>query len=258
MSSSSPTQRFSSRVSDYIRARPTYPPAFLDFLRQDLGLRSSHTVADIGSGTGILTQLLLPLAQTVYAVEPNADTRRAAEQQLSSHPAFHSIDATAESTTLPDHGIDLLVAAQAFHWFDHPRAKQEFLRILKPNAPVVLVWNERLVDRPPFSVEYENLVQRYATDLDRVRHHTATTHDTPVIKEFFSPNPYRVASFPNHQDLDFDLVLARVTSSSYMPLATAPAYPPMRADLRRAFDAHQQGGTVRIDYDTRAYHGRLH
>src|SRR5438270_109908 len=124
------TQRFSDRVENYVRARPGYPNAFFDFLRSEIGLTANWAVADIGSGTGISAGPLLKTGNTVYGIEPNAPMRQAAERLLATYPRFHSLDATAEATSLPYGSVDLVLAAQAFHWFDRPKARREFVRIL--------------------------------------------------------------------------------------------------------------------------------
>jgi hypothetical protein len=77
------TQRFSDRADHYVRARPNYPQAFFDFLRADLGLAPAWSIADIGSGTGISARPFLENGNTVYAIEPNAAMRLAAERILS-------------------------------------------------------------------------------------------------------------------------------------------------------------------------------
>src|SRR5579884_1615786 len=145
-----PTGRFSGRAEDYARSRPRYPDAVLDALRRDIGLSPQTIVADIGSGTGILTEMFLRNGNVVYGVEPNPDMRRAAEQLLAGYHRFHSINGTAEQTTLPAGSIDLVTAAQAFHWFDAAAARREFRRILRPPYIVALLWNDRRKDGSPF------------------------------------------------------------------------------------------------------------
>src|SRR5690349_7623591 len=94
------TQRFSDRVEYYVRSRPSYPTEFYDFLDRDLKLPKPATIADIGSGTGISAAPLLQRGHIVYAIEPNAPMRAAAENLLGQHGNFHSLATTAESTTL--------------------------------------------------------------------------------------------------------------------------------------------------------------
>src|SRR5258708_10384954 len=118
MLASYPTRRFSSRVGNYVRYRPGYPPAVLDLLRKQCGLTSSTVIADVASGTGIFTRILLESGNRVFGVEPNLEMRKAGEEFLGAYPHFTSVEGTAEATTLPDHSVGFVTAAQAAHWFD--------------------------------------------------------------------------------------------------------------------------------------------
>src|SRR4029453_17979120 len=121
-------QRFSSRVEDYIKYRPSYPPALLDTLVTQCRLTPTAEVADIGSGTGLLSELFLRNGNRVYGVEPNREMREAGERLLSAYPSFVSVDGRAEATMLDDASVDFVTAGQAFHWFDPPHARREFMR----------------------------------------------------------------------------------------------------------------------------------
>src|SRR5437868_3524340 len=156
-----PTQRFSSRVDQYIRFRPGYPPEVLQLIKNQCELTATSVIADIASGTGLFTRLLLDNGNEVFAVEPNAEMRLAGEQFLAGYSRLHSIDGRAEATTLPDRSVDFVTAAQAAHWFDRDRARQEFVRILKPGGWTVLVWNERCIHSTPFLRAYEELLLSY-------------------------------------------------------------------------------------------------
>ena len=253
-----PTKRFSDRVDYYVRSRPSYPPALLEFLRGRLGFTRAHVVADVGSGTGILTETLLKHGNTVHAVEPNEPMRRAAEEMLAArYPNFRSVAGTAEDTTLGDASIDFVTAGQAFHWFDPARARVEFARILRPGGSVVLVWNDRRLDRPPFAVGYEQLVRRYNTDFDKINHRNVSKDESEALRRFFGNARCDTINFDNPQTHDWDGVRARLLSSSYMPLSDDPRYEAMLKELRDVFDAHQQGGKVTLEYDTRVYFGKL-
>src|SRR5216683_824394 len=184
----SPTTRFSDRVENYVRYRPGYPAEVLDLLRAECGLRPSHTVADIASGTGAFTRLLLENGNSVFAVEPNAAMREMGIAQLESFGSDRpvSVAGTAEETTLRSASVDFVTAAQAAHWFDLPRARAEFARILRSGGPVgwcVLIWNERCTASTPFLRDYEQLLLTYGTDYKEVRHE----HTTAIIHEFFAP-----------------------------------------------------------------------
>src|ERR1700733_5090047 len=144
MPASNATSRFSDRVEKYVLYRPGYPPEVLRTLQTECGLMPNHAIADIASGTGIWTRMLLENGNSVFGVEPNAEMREAGERLLAAFPNFTSVAGTAEASELADHSVDFVTAAQAAHWFDRARARCEFGRVLKPGGWLVLLWNERL------------------------------------------------------------------------------------------------------------------
>jgi SAM-dependent methyltransferase len=247
------TERFSSRVENYVKFRPGYPAALIELLQRECDLVAGSTVADIGSGTGILTEMLLKSGATVFGIEPNGPMREAGEKNLAKQPGFHSTAGTAESTTLHDHSVNLITAAQAFHWFDPAKARREFVRILKPGGHVALIWNNRETNGP-FLAAYEGLLQTYGTDYAQSNHRNT---DTTAIASFFSPNAFVAATLPNAQTMDFTALTGRLLSSSYAPEAGDPKYEPMLRDLRAIFEKYESSGTVNFDYDTLVYYGRL-
>src|SRR6185503_18677591 len=149
--------RFSSRVEDYAKYRPGYPSELLEILNSECGLSRESVIADVGSGTGLLSEVFLRNGNTVFGIEPNELMRTTAEGLLKGFEHFQSVVGTAEKTTLPESSVDFVTAGQAFHWFDRAAAKQEFARILKPDGWVVLIWNARRVGSTPFLREYEAL-----------------------------------------------------------------------------------------------------
>src|ERR1700731_1310179 len=185
MPASNATSRFSDRVENYVLYRPGYPRETLRTLETECGLMPGHVVADIASGTGIWTRMLLENGNRVFGVEPNLEMRRAGESLLAGFPKFASISGTAEATTLRDRSVDFVTAAQSAHWFHRARARREFLRILKPEGWLVLLWNERLTDSTRFLRDYEQLLLTYGTDYEEVRHERTTD----VLNEFFDPAP---------------------------------------------------------------------
>jgi SAM-dependent methyltransferase len=212
------------------------------------------TVADVGSGTGILTGLLLERGCRVLAVEPNREMRAAAERRLGGDERFTSVAGRAEETGLAPASVDLVTAGQAFHWFDAARAREEFRRILRPGGVVALLWNDRKVDATPFLRAYEALLRRFGTDYAEVQHRTAKAQE---VEAFFGPGRHAVAVFPGRQDLDLEGLRGRLLSSSYVPEAGHPDHEPMLAALGEIFAAHERDGTVALEYDTVVYHGRL-
>jgi len=247
------TQRFSSRVENYIKYRPGYPAGVLDLLKGRCGLTSTSMVADIGSGTGILTELFLRNGNRVFAVEPNREMREAAERLLRRYPNLTSVSGTAETTTLPDRSVDFITASQAFHWFDCERSRREFIRILKPGGWGVLIWNERRMVSL-FAKAYEHLLRTYGTDYEEVNHkHT----DARVIGPFFGANGYEQAGFPNRQIFDWEGLKGRLLSSSYAPEPGHPRHVPMLEALNTLFSRYQTDGKVVFEYDTLVYYGQL-
>jgi SAM-dependent methyltransferase len=253
MPASNATSRFSDRVENYVRYRPGYPAEALQILQTECGLAPHHVVADIASGTGIWTRPLLENGNSVFGVEPNTEMRQAGERLLAGFSKFTSIAGTAETTTLADASVDFVTAAQAAHWFERERARQEFVRILKPGGWLVLLWNERLTDSTPFLRDYEQLLLNYGTDYADVRHEKTTDE----VNRFFDPLPFQERAFPMRQEFDYAGIEGRLLSSSYAPGREHPQYAPMLRELRQIFDAHKVGGRATFDYKTRVYFGRL-
>jgi len=253
MPASNATSRFSDRVENYVRYRPGYPPDVLQVLQAACGLSADHVVADIAYGTGIWTRALLENGNPVLGVEPNTEMREAGERLLAEFPHFNSVAGTAEATTLPDRSVDFVTAAQAAHWFERARARQEFVRILKRGGWLVLLWNERLTDSTKFLRDYEQLLLTYGTDYEEVRHERTTD----AVNEFFDPEPFEERAFPMRQEFDYAGVEGRLLSSSYVPGPEHRQYASMLQELRRIFDDYAVQGRVMIEYKTRLYFGRL-
>lgn len=247
------TERFTNRVADYVKYRPGYPPEVLISLRDECGLTSAHKIADIGFGTGLLTELFLRNGNTVTGVEPNAAMRSAGENYLRGFEDFTSVNATAEHTTLPAESFDFVIAGQAFHWFDPDKTRAEFARILRPRGFAVLIWNERRKTATDFLIRLESLLQTFTTDRPTLN----LEADETAIAEFFAPKPYVLRSFDNRQILDYDGLQGRFLSASYVPAAGHPNRAPLLEDLRRIFDTHAVNNAVTIEYDTRVFAGHL-
>lgn len=246
-------ERFTTRVDDYARYRPGYPTAAIELLKERCGLSAQAAVADLGSGTGILTELLLKSGARVFGVEPNDRMRVAAEAALHGYPSFVSVRGSAEDTTLAAGSVDLVVAGQAFHWFDTARARAEALRIGRAGAWGALLWNERPPELPAFLADYEALLHQHAAEYARI---SASRADEGRMREFFG-GTMELASFPNQQVFDFEGLKGRLMSSSYAPEPGHVQHEPMMAALRAVFDRHARNGTVVFPYRTLVYFGQL-
>lgn len=249
-----PTRRFSNRVEHYARYRPRYPAELVSVLARAVGLTPASVLADVGSGTGILSELLLQNGNAVFGIEPNEPMRRAAERQLSGWPSFRSVAGTAEQTTLADASVDGVLAAQAFHWFDHHKALAEFRRITRAEGWTALIWNARLTAASPFMGEYERIVHTFGSDFARSGRELVAE---PVLQSVFGGTLTKLV-LPNHQDLNWEGLRGRLLSSSYAPAEGQSGCEPMLAALRTAYEKHQRDGIVHMDYETRVYVARLH
>src|SRR5439155_26927719 len=205
---SDPTKRFSDRVENYNKYRPGYPDAVIDLLTEECRLTQQSIIADIGSGTGILSELFLKNGNRVFGIEPNVPMREGGEKLIEQYPKFVSLEGFAEATTLENSSVDFVIAGQAFHWFDQKLARDEFSRILKPSGWVALVWNERRIDSTPFLHAYEQMLLKFCTDYQYVRHERIYQD----LESFFSPREFKLRTFDNHQRFDFQGVKGRLLS----------------------------------------------
>ena len=246
--------RFSNRVENYVRYRPSYPETIVKALLESGALNQNDTIADIGSGTGISTKVFLSQGFTCIGVEPNQAMREAAEKYLSNFPHFQSIDGSAEATTLNNDSVDLVIVGQAFHWFDQTASKVEFQRILKPGKSVALIWNERAHKGTAFQAGYEELLKHFCNDYNQVDYKRV---DRESLERFFCPYAYSVFEYSNQQHFDFEGLKGRLMSSSYCPTEDEPNYEPVMKGLAELFQTHHTDNQITFDYHTRVYVGQL-
>lgn len=268
---------FSSRVANYLKYRPRYPQAIIEILKRECHLTQQAIIADIGSGTGMLTALFLANGNRVFGVEPDSEMRAAAEYMLRKYPTFTSIAASAEATSLADQSVDVVTAGQAFHWFDRERAKKEFARILIPRGWVVLVWNRQKTAGTPFLVALEQFWQMYLTheglqaratgqNLSHLLQATNPVYrwrlapgllSQELITPFFGSDEWAMQTFENPQIYDFEGLKGRVLSGGSTPQADHPRHAEMLKALEAIFQMHQVNGLVTIEYETEVYYGQL-
>ncbi|QLF93011.1 class I SAM-dependent methyltransferase [Pseudomonas sp. ABC1] len=246
-------QRFTNRVQDYVKFRPSYPASLVDFLHAN-GVGRQASVIDIGAGTGIASKLLLDAGHPLTAVEPNDAMRAAAQDWLSGYPGYASIAGSAEQSGLPNACADLVIAAQAFHWFDPDGCRREFKRLLRSGGQVALFWNSRRLRGTAFLEGYEALLRQHGTDYTDVAERYP---DARQVAEWFQGGLQAQTCIDNSQRLDYESLKGRLLSSSYAPRADHPGYPAMLAALEKLFDATQRDGHIDFDYDTEVYLGRL-
>ncbi len=253
MANCDPTEQFTNRVDNYVKYRPSYPPQVLDTLQTHCSLNAESIVADVGSGTGIFTTLLLERGYKVFAVEPNENMRAASEKDLSGNPLFHSTTGKAEDTGLDANSIDLITAAQAFHWFNRDKAKREFTRVLKPDGWLAMIWNVRTTGQQ-FQKAYENVLVQSAPEYKKPMQNYRAGG---LTNEFFGEEGAGRFTFAYQQKFDFDGLVGITNSASYVPTIEDPALNELMSKLKAIFDEHAIDGQIALDYETRLYVGRL-
>jgi SAM-dependent methyltransferase len=249
-----PTARFTDRVANYVKFRPPYPEKIIDLVRERMGLSPSWAIADVGSGTGISSLPFLEAGCRVAGVEPNAAMRAAAVELYRGRAGYSSVDGRAEATGLEPLSIDLLVAAQAFHWFDRAAARAEALRILRPPKRALLMWNDWAADDSPFLRDYDALLRSRMPDRSENDHRNLGPSD---FDAFFGAGRWEKASIPNPRRLGFEALKGRLLSASYAPKEGDPGYEETAAELASVFARHERGGEVEFAYSTKLYFGEL-
>lgn len=245
--------RFSNRAADYVKYRPDYPRAIVTFLAETCGLTRDSVIADVGCGPGISSKMFLDNGNRVIGVEPNEAMRQAAREYLADYNKFDIVDGRSDATTLPDRSVDLVTAAQAFHWFEPEGTRVEFKRILGPGGRIVLMWNERKLGTNDFHREYEALLVKWSTDYSIVRHENIRAAE---LRQFFEGD-YGSKVFQNNLVYDFEMLKGRMSSSSYIPSTDDPVYPQMIAELRQIFAKHAVADRIEMQYDTSIYYSLI-
>lgn len=249
-----PTVRFSNRAENYRKYRPGYPPGVIELIRRTC---SGDRIADVGSGTGIFTRILLEASYTVTAVEPNPPMRRMAEQDLSGFPGFTSVPGTAEETGLTGGSFCAITVAQAFHWFEVEPVRREFLRILEPRGWVFLIWNHRIVDASDFSRDYEELLRSLGESYRNVASRDQDDVGQARLKQFFGDGEVTKSEFNNPHVMDWAGLKGRFLSSSYVPAKGDPRHEEYVARLEDIFLNYERAGKVTFAQSTVVYSGRL-
>jgi len=250
-----PADRFTGRVDDYTRHRPGYPSALGELLCRECGIGAGSEIADVGSGTGKLSECFLPLGCTVYGVEPNPEMRREAERRFAANPLFVSVAGRAEATGLPDACADLAAAGQAFHWFDPAGARAEFARILRGRRAVALVWNWRRDQEAAFNRAWDEYLVAFSIDYAQVADRNSMSPE--VLAGFFDGGRYERTAFPNPRRMDREGLRGLYRSCSYALPPAHPRYDEAMRAMDAVFEAHASAGKVEMANETVLYLGRV-
>jgi SAM-dependent methyltransferase len=248
------TDKFTDKAEVYAKYRPSYPLEYIEYLISEASLNEDCNIADIGSGTGILSRQLLERGLTVIGVEPNDDMRTLAEQTLKPYFRFISVKATAENTTINENSVDLVTVAQAFHWFDIEQFRLECQRILKQNAKVALVWNSR-DGSSDINKESVDICKKYCPNF---KGFSGGMEETSIaFQQFFKDGKYDYKYFRNDLQFNLDGFLGRYLSSSFSPKKVDKEYNPFITALSNLFEKYSNNGKIVIPNITRSYLGKV-
>ena len=244
---------FDGKASLYAKYRPGYPTQIIDLLKEEAGFNQDWVVADIGSGTGILSDLFLVNGNIVYCVEPNDDMRSFSLQRHSSLKNCITLNRTAENTGLEDKSVDIIVAGQSFHWFDPVMAKKEFSRILKPGGYVSLIWNNRSNDENSLSKGFDQVCEKFS-------HNYHGTGNTRIFDETFNSffnREFKMFKIPNMHEMDLDGLIGRYLSASYSLKLEDADYEKAISSLKKLYRRFENNGKVIMEYETQVFLGTL-
>jgi SAM-dependent methyltransferase len=247
--------RFSDRVDEYARYRPRYAPAIVDVLQAAGVLPLEGKVADLGAGTGLLSEVFLNHGYAVCGVEPDANMLRRADRELAKYGPFLPIHGSAEATTLPDAAVDFVAAGQAFHWFNPGRTRVECQRVLRQGGGAALIWNERCPGGNAFAGAYERLLEHFGQDYQGARLGRVVQQRGGV--DVFFDGCYTAETISGRFVLDYERLKGFLLSCSYAPLLNHPAHESMFARLDELFAEYERRGQVIFPMETRIYYGYL-
>jgi SAM-dependent methyltransferase len=242
---------FTVKVDDYA-ARPSYPPDLFALLASRYAPSPAALVVDVGAGTGLLTRGLLDAGYRVVAVEPNAKMRASADAALSANERYRSVVGAAEALPLDAQSAELIVAAQAFHWFDIERARPEFLRVLEPHGAVGLIWNDRVLDDP-----LQQACSAIFAEFGGEKRAALSVHqERGNLPLFFGATQPEAFSWPNEQRLDERRLTQLLLSRSYMPTPGSEAAVLVAERAGALFRDYALDGAVSVRYRTVLFLGR--
>jgi ubiquinone/menaquinone biosynthesis C-methylase UbiE len=241
ISSMENTERFTGRAATYDRHRQRYPSdAVVTLLRSWCGVEPDWPIADIGAGTGMLTELFLANGNPVTAIEPNSEMRSLCERLIPTYPLLKVLDATAEATGIPDGSVAMVAAGRALHWFDVPRALTEFRRILQPDGWLVLISLGRDKKETPQSRDFEYLLTHHGIDYTYART-GYRVHEN--LRDLFAADHHH-AEIDGQQQIDWETFLGQTNSLSVVPQPNDPRAETFHRLLRDYFNTYASHGIL--------------
>lgn len=238
---------FNDKTKEYAIGRPAYPEAIINKMKE-LGIGKQSIIADIGAGTGLLTNMLCQLGCKVFAIEPNIEMLNECKQYCSANTNIEYINALAEKTELEEQSIDIITIAQAFHWFDKQLCKAEFKRILKEDGYVIILWNDMQKDSE-FAKGYIDTLYKY-----KIKNTAGISNFDPNKEKFdFFGQDYIKIFYDNWQPITEEGLIGNALSLSYTPSKLDSNYDEFLQEIHNLFLEYQQDGKVTFHYKTEMY-----
>lgn len=237
-------RRFDGRAEVYARYRERYDPEIvLPLLRKGCGLTPEWVIADLGAGTGMLSDVFLANGNRVIAIEPNAEMRDQCEREHQGESKLEIVDATAEATGLPDASVEMVAAGRALHWFKLDDAVREFRRILKPGGWLVIVASGRDEAGTPANVALRELLESFMSpelNASRMKSVYEQAHTLFAEGEWFHEEVF------GEMLLSWEALRGLAMSGSMSPVGDPVKLEAFDAGLGKIFDEFQQDGAVRL------------
>ncbi len=233
---------FNAKAKIYDIARPRYAQEMLDFLKKNEKL-TNKKIADVGAGTGIFSKQLYEIGNEIFAIEPNDDMRNVMYEKMKNEDNFHIINGNAEATELKENSVDVVCAAQAFHWFDYKAFAKECLRIMKKGGKVYLTWNNSDADNESeVKKKCNDIMDKYCAKNIKQSTHNSNDKVLEAIDDFYEE--YEVFKFDNPIARNKENFLQMVLSASYALRPDDEGYENLVAELSDYFDKYNQDGYI--------------
>lgn len=247
-------EKFTGKAKIYNKYRSSYANNCIEDIIKDRNISNQTIIADIGAGTGKLTEQFLEKGIKVIAVEPNKDMLNMARENLSKYGELIEFkEEAAEATKIENKSIDIIVVAQAFHWFDKELFKKECKRILKSDGLIAIMWN---------FIDYKQELEGKIIDIHK-KYTTLSFNASEEkkrdeeIAEFFGENNYELKIYENNYLEDYERFLGKQLSMSYALKKEDEKYNEYIGAFKKLFDKYGKDGIIEVHNNTYCYFGKL-
>lgn len=248
MSTPATVQNFSGKAAGYAAHRWNYAPVAIEYIAQAAQLNAASVVADIGAGTGMLSEHFLGRVGRVLAVEPNAEMRAAAPVE----PTLTFVDGRSDATTLSPASVDLIAVGRAIHWFPPEATKAEFQRILKPGGWLAVLRIPCVDENLLAALDaVKTEANGWNTELVEVR------RSQPPLSFYFGHDEFEQQRFPAFARESWQEFFGRLSSFAVAPAPSHPRFAAFRQAARDVFDRFRSGELLTVPLATELFLGRI-